>query len=173
ETGWEHAVETVLGDYLEAVCVGDLDQLGDELQRLERATITFLETGASGKSGGEGTLAARAQGPDAAVAMLARVQTCDSLAQALPKRRHLQRGESLVTPTGEWMGRDWLRLRRGGDPHAGVLERAHRLKQLSRDSDVASAALQSAETALAALREQLQQTERTRTELQAQLQAAH
>ena len=173
EAGWEHAVETVLGDYLEAVCVGDLDQLGDELQRLERATITFLETSATGKTGGEGTLAARAQGPDAAVAMLARVQTCDSLAQALLKRRHLQRGESLVTPNGEWLGRDWLRLRRGGDPHAGVLERAQRLKQLTRDSDAAAAALQSAEAALAALRERSQQTERARNELQGQVQAAH
>jgi chromosome segregation protein len=173
DAGWEHAVETVLGDYLEAVCVGDLDQLGDELQRLERATITFLETNATGKSGGEGTLAARAQGPDAAVAMLARVQTCDSLAQALLKRRHLQRGESLVTPNGEWLGRDWLRLRRGGDPHAGVLERAQRLKQLTRDSDDATTALQLAEAALAALRERSQQAERARNELQAQLQSAH
>ena len=173
EAGWEHAVETVLGDYLEAVCVGDLDQLGDELQRLERATITFLETSATGKSGGEGTLAARAQGPDAAVAMLARVQTCDSLAQALLKRRHLQRGESLVTPNGEWLGRDWLRLRRGGDPHAGVLERAQRLKQLTRDSDAAAAEFQSAEAALGVLRERAQQTERARNDLQAQVQSAH
>ncbi len=173
EAGWEHAVETVLGDYLEAVCVGDLDQLSDELQRLDRATITFLETSSSGKSGGEGTLAARAQGPDAAVAMLARVQTCDSLAQALLKRRHLQRGESLVTPSGEWLGRDWLRLRRGGDPHAGVLERAQRLKQLTRDNDAAAAALQTADAALAALRERSQETERARNELQGQVQAAH
>ncbi|MGH8252816.1 MAG: chromosome segregation protein SMC, partial [Steroidobacteraceae bacterium] len=164
---------TALGDYLEAVCVGDLDQLGDELLRLERATITFLETGASGKSGGEGTLAARAQGPDAAMAMLARVQTCDSLPQALLKRRNLQRGESLVTPGGEWLGRDWLRLRRGGDPHAGVLERAQRLKQLNRESDAAAAALQAAEAALAGLRERSQLTERKRNDFQAQSQAAH
>ncbi len=174
EAGWEHAVETVLGDYLEAVCVSDLDQLGDELQRLERGTISFLETAASGGGGGgAGTLAARAQGPDAALVMLARVQTCDTLAEAMRKRRTLQRGESLVTPTGEWLGRNWLRLRRGGDPHAGVLERAQRLKQLSRDSETAAAALQAAEAALAALRAKAQEVERARDESQAQIQAAH
>ena len=173
EAGWEHAVETVLGDYLEAVCVGDLDQLSDELQRLERGTISFLETAASGSGGGSGTLAAQAQGPEAALAMLARVRTCDTLAQALRERRQLKPGESLVTATGEWLGRDWLRLRRGGDPHAGVLERAQRLKQLARDSEAAAAALQAAETALAALRTKAQDIERARDESQAQIQAAH
>ena len=173
EAGWEHAVETVLGDYLEAVCVGDLDQLSDELQRLERGTISFLETAASGNGGGSGTLAAQAQGPEAALAMLARVRTCDTLAQALRERRQLKPGESLVTATGEWLGRDWLRLRRGGDPHAGVLERAQRLKQLARDSEAAAAALQAAETALAALRTKAQDIERARDESQAQIQAAH
>ncbi|MBS0388055.1 MAG: chromosome segregation protein SMC [Proteobacteria bacterium] len=173
EAGWEHAVETVLGDYLEAVCVSDLDQLGDELQRLERGTLSFLETAADGNRGGAGTLAAQAQGPAAALAMLARVRTCDTLAQALRERRHLQPGDSLVTRTGEWLGRDWLRLRRGGDPHAGVLERAQRLKQLGRDSEAAMAQLQAAEAALAALRTQTANVERERDEIQAQIQAAH
>ena len=173
DSGWEHAVETVLGDYLEAVCVGDLDQLADELQRLERGTVSFLETAGAGGAGLAGTLAARARGPEAALAMLAKVHTCDTLAQALRERRHLQPGESLVTPTGEWLGRDWLRLRRGGDPHAGVLERAQRLKVLGSECDVATAGLQAAEATLEALRVQAQNTERARDEAQAQIQSAH
>ena len=36
----------------------------------------------------------------------------------------------MITRSGEWIGRDWLRVNRGGDPHAGVLEREQRLKQL-------------------------------------------
>ena len=89
------------------------------------------------------------------------------------ERRHLQPGESLVTPTGEWLGRDWLRLRRGGDPHAGVLERAQRLKVLGSECDVATAGLQAAEATLEALRVQAQNTERARDEAQAQIQSAH
>ncbi len=173
EADWGHAVETVLGDYLEAVCVGDLDQLGEELQRLERGTLSFLETSGAGATGSAGTLAARVQGPEAVLAMLARVHTCDTLAQALRERRHLQPGESLVTPTGEWLGRDWLRLRRGGDPHAGVLERAQRLKALGRDSEVDAAGVQAAEAALAALRAQAQAVERARDAAQAEIQGVH
>ena len=178
DAGWERAVETVLGDYLEAVCVSDLDQLGAELQRLERGSLGFLETTgvaqeSEKKHAGQGrNLAARVLGPKPALAMLATVGTCDTLVQALQKRRELAPGESLVTPAGEWVGRDWLRLRRGSDPHAGVLERAQRLKALGRESAAAEAVLQSAERARETLRTQLQETERTRDEAQHQIQSA-
>ena len=42
--------------------------------------------------------------------------------------------ESLITRTGEWIGRDWLRVSRGADPHAGVIEREHRLKRCAPSS---------------------------------------
>ena len=179
EPGWERAVETVLGDYLEAVCIKDLNQLGDELLHLERGSLGFLETataqgvGEDGSGQHAGTLAARVRGPSPALTMLATVRTCDSLAQALVRRRQLAAGESLVTPAGEWVGRSWLRLRRGSDPHAGVLERAQRLKDMSRDFAVAEAALQVSEQARAALRAQLQDSERSRDEVQRQIQGAH
>ena len=179
EPGWERAVETVLGDYLEAVCINDLDQLGEELQRLERGSLGFLETAGSGDAGRAGTagsganLAARVRGPKAALAMLATVRTCDTLVQALQRRRQLSPGESLVTPSGEWVGQDWLRLRRGSDPHAGALERAQRLKALSRDCAAAEAVLQAGEVTRDALRAQVREIERARDEVQQQIQGAH
>ena len=172
DAGWEHAVETVLGDYLEAVCVGDLDQLGEELQRPERGSLAFLEARGSA-AGGAGTLAARVRGPAAALAMLSPVRTCDTLAQALRQRHTLGAGESLVTPGGEWLGRDWLRVRRGGDPHAGVLERAQRLKVLGREAEAAAAELRAVEQALEDLRARVQEAERSRDQAQAQIQNAH
>ena len=173
DAGWEHAVETVLGDYLEAVCVGNLDSLGDELQRLERGNIAFLETSGAGQPGASATLAARTRGPEAVLAMLGRVRTCDTLAEALRQRRQLAAGESLVTPSGEWLGRDWLRLRRGGDPHAGVLERAQRLKALALETAAADNGLRAAEQDLEQLRAQVQQAERGRDQAQALIQSAH
>ena len=173
DSGWAHAVETVLGDYLEAVCIGDLDQLGDELLRLEGGSLCFLETSRAGAAGGTGTLAAHARGPEAALAMLSAVRTCETLSQALARRRQLSPGESLITPGGEWLGRDWLRLRRGGDPHAGVLERAQRLKTLSSDCSDAETALRAAENALQALRALAQIAERARDQAQSQIQYAH
>ncbi len=173
DPGWEHAVETVLGDYLEAVCVGDLDRLGEELDKLPSGSVAFLETRGAGGTGKAGTLAARVRGPDTLVAMLARVRTCETLAQALRERRRLEPEETLVTAGGEWLGRDWLRLRRGGDPRAGVLERAQRLKVLGREFDRAEAAHRTGDEALEALRVQALSAESRRDEAQGQIQHAH
>jgi chromosome segregation protein len=175
EAGWERAVETVLGDYLEAVCVDDLNVLGEELRHLERGSVGFLETVAPNATAARasGTLASHIRGPASAVAMLATVRTCDSLAQALGRRNSLAAGESLVTPGGEWVGRNWLRLRRGSDPRAGALERAQRAKQLERDCAAAEAALDAAERERASVRAQIQQTDQARDQLQLQIQAAH
>ncbi|HLQ13149.1 MAG TPA: chromosome segregation protein SMC [Steroidobacteraceae bacterium] len=173
DPGWEHAVETVLGDYLEAVCVDDLDRLGEEFQKLPSGSVAFLETSAVGGAGKAGTLAARVRGPRALMARLARVLTCETLAQALRERRRLAPDETLVTAGGEWLGRDWLRLRRGGDPRAGVLERAQRLKVLGGESGAAEAAQRAGEAALEAVRAEALNAEMRRDEAQAQIQHAH
>jgi chromosome segregation protein len=101
------------------------------------------------------------------------VRVADSLAAALAQRASLAPGESLVTREGEWLGRDWLRCRRGGDARAGVLERAHRLKDLGSAREQADAALLAGEQALAVLRTQLLAAETARDAAQVALQAAH
>jgi chromosome segregation protein len=176
DSGWEQAVETVLGDYLEALCVSDLDALGDELQTIERGNLTFIEldpqgTAAARPSGA--SLADRARGPAAVLSRLAGVRTCDSLAQALRQRRSLPVGESLITRSGEWLGRDWLRFSRGVDPHAGVLERAQRLKTLAREHQQAQDGLRAAEQALEQLRTRVLDAEQRREAAQAQIQNSH
>ena len=130
EAGWERAVETVLGDYLEAVGVAALEQLESSLPGLEGGSVTFFEHALSGAVGRAGTLAAQVRGPQAVRSLLEPVHTAPSLAAALRQRAQLADGESLITTAGEWVGRDWLRVNRGGDVHAGVLEREHRLKLL-------------------------------------------
>ncbi|MFM2289066.1 MAG: hypothetical protein RL684_2209 [Pseudomonadota bacterium] len=173
DAGYEHAVETVLGDYLEAVCLPSLDALGGELARLQRGSLSFLEAGAASQSTGGASLAARVRAPAAALAVLARVRVCPSLAEALAARSALAPGESLVTREGEWLGRDWLRCRRGGDAHAGVLERAHRLKELAASRDQAESELQAAGAALDMLRNALLAGEAARDGAQLAIQAAH
>ena len=113
------------------------------------------------------SLAAHARGPAVILNPLANVLTAESLAQALGARAGLAAGESLITPGGEWVGRDWLRVSRGTDQRAGVLEREHRLKSLRGSADAAAAAGNARRRAsLDAAREALVQGERERDELQ-------
>ncbi len=171
DSGWERAVETALGDYLEAVCVEGLDALEGSLRQLHSGNLGFIEcTGSAGRAGSGDALASHVNAPAAVQRLLSGVRTCGSLAQALQLRASLSAGESLVTAEGEWIGRDWLRVRRGSDPHAGVLEREQRLKVLREQTAQAEQRLQDAEQALARLRERILESERMRDEFQQQVQ---
>ncbi len=174
ESGWERAVETALGDYLEAVCVEGLDALAEPLERLTRGRITLVEgESRAEEASNPGTLAHKVSGPAAAMVQLARVRTADSLADALRLRATLGAGESIITRTGEWLGREWLRVSRGVDPHAGILEREHRLKSLRAQAMQAEDRVREAESHLAQAREALGQAEAERDAAQASIQAAH
>jgi len=173
ESGWERAVETVLGDYLEAVCVERLEEVSGALGELATGQVTLVESGGAAPAGLEATLAAHVTGPAAVSARLAAVATAESLGDALRARAALAAGRSLVTREGEWVGRDWLRVSRGAEPRAGVLGREHRLKGLRAAATAADAQLAQAESELAAARAQLAQAEARREQAQAALQGAH
>src|SRR2546430_2020094 len=51
ESGWERAVETVLGDYLEAVCVERLEEVSGALGELATGRVTLLESGGAAPPG--------------------------------------------------------------------------------------------------------------------------
>src|SRR5262249_31800909 len=45
DAGWERAVETALGDYLEALCVARLEDAAASLGALESGRVTLIESG--------------------------------------------------------------------------------------------------------------------------------
>jgi chromosome segregation protein len=176
QVGWERAVETALGDYLEAVCVDGLDHVAGALDSLSKGRVALVETGAGpvpgDVSGGE-TLAAKVSGPAAVVAPLASVFTAETLTDALQARGSLTPGQSIITRSGEWIGRDWLRVSRGPDHHAGVIEREHRLKGLRAAVALVEERASEVEGHLAAVRESLARAESQRDEAQSGIQSAH
>jgi chromosome segregation protein len=131
EPGWERAVETVLGSYLEAVSVDTIDSIANRLESLQVGTVSFFSSGgASAQMVDGGRLLARVQGPAAISAMLTGIIAVDTLPEALDKRRTLLSGESVITRDGVWIGRDWLRVSRDKDVHAGVIEREKEMRAL-------------------------------------------
>jgi chromosome segregation protein len=173
EAGWERAVETVLGDYLEAVGVNALDQLESSLPALDGGSVTFFEQATAGGPGRAGTLAGQVRGPQAVRSLLEPVRTAPSLAAALRQRQQLADGESLITVAGEWVGRDWLRVNRGGDVHAGVLEREHRLKLLRERCAGADRRVRGLEQEVLSLRSHVSVAEQQRDATQARIHSVH
>jgi chromosome segregation protein len=171
--GWERAVETVLGDFLEAVCVDGLDEVGAALENFAAGRLALIEAGWAGSAGGADTLAAKLAGPAAVTQQLERILTAESLAEALARRRSLDAGWSIMTRRGEWVGRDWLRVTRGADPHAGIIEREQRLKELRGQFAVAAQRARAIEAHLNAVRESLAEAEIARNAAQSGIQGAH
>jgi len=179
ESGWERAVETALGDYLEAVCIDDLDSVAQALESFTKGRIalvqaTAVDSGSADSAASDGSqLATKVKGPAAVLAQLASVLTAESLADALQRRASLAPGQSVITRGGEWVGRDWLRVSRGADHHAGVIEREHRLKSLRATVAEVEARVHEMEAALTAAREALASAEGDRDHAQSGIQAAH
>jgi chromosome segregation protein len=174
--GWERAVETVLGHYLEAVCVDGIDDVAQALDGLTHGTVSLLEADLDVGGGDRATtapLAARVSGPAALQGLLAGVRGVDSLPEALAVRTALGPGESVVTRDGIWLGRGWLRINRQQDEKAGVIAREQEIRRLrDRLAELAERSSE-LESVYAATGEALKSNERQRGELQETVKQLH
>ncbi len=170
QEGWQRAVETVLGDYLQAVCVDDLGALGAMLDGLEKGQLALVEAGAVAAPASD-ALAARVQCGGRATALLSGIRAADDLAAAMAIRRSLAAHESVVTRDGIWLGPNWLRVARGDEQQAGVIARQQQLEELEQQLDAAAAQEEALEASQQAAREELSQLESQREQSQRELQA--
>ena len=174
--GWERAVETVLGSYLQAVCVDGMDAAAEWLEGLEQGSLALVDTQAPAGAAGNGelvSLQSKVKASWALDSLLGGVYVADSLAQALALRGRLQAHESVVTPEGIWLGSGWLRVARDEDEQAGVLAREKELGTCQADLAQEEASSAQIEALLEDARDQLQEAERRRDELQVEVNQAH
>lgn len=174
EPGWERAVETVLGSYLEAVSVDTIDAIAGRLDSLQVGAVSFFSSGgASAQTVDAGRLLARVQGPAAISALLTGIIAVDTLPEALDKRRTLLSGESVITRDGVWIGREWLRVSRDKDVHAGVIEREQEMRSLRGVVANAQQRRDGIQTELADSRAKLAEHEQRRDSLQEEANRLH
>ncbi len=170
EAGWSRAVETVLGGYLEAVCVEGLDAITAFVDSLTVGQVSFVGGGGQHSGGTAGQLLSKVKGPQALQQLMAGVQIVEHLDEALSRRARLGVGESVITRDGVWIGATWLRVSRDQDQHAGVLEREQALGARRVAVTQAEAALLAQEQSLQAARERIKGFESGRDAAQ---EAAH
>ncbi|MBC7983794.1 MAG: chromosome segregation protein SMC, partial [Candidatus Obscuribacterales bacterium] len=96
DNGWERAVETVLGSYLEAVCVDTIDSVAGMLDSLQVGTVTFFASAVSSGGASADRLSSRVRGPAGVTSLLSRIVAVDSLNDALRLRSQLAQGESVI-----------------------------------------------------------------------------
>ena len=169
EDGWERAIETVLGEYLQAICVSDITPVTESIAKLRSGNLTILQ-----EQGGDpdlfddsDTLASKVTGaPKSIQSMLARVRIAESLNAALSIRELIGEDGSVITQEGIWFGKQWLRVSRDKDSKAGVLSREHDMRRLKADNRELQARFESARKLLHDGRGRLNQLEERRETVQ-------
>lgn len=142
-SGYELAVETVFGTSLEAVWVDDFEALAGKLLDLNSGTLTLIDRKRSVGSAISDSATSVARASDHLVPLISIIQSTlpmqgfcegiyvvETLNEALLFRKNLLSSESLVTPDGIWLGRNWLKVHRGTDGKSGILAREAELKEI-------------------------------------------
>lgn len=172
--GWERAVETVLGSYLEAVCVDGLDGVADLLGSFDGGHLAIVSVGRNTESPADSTsLQAKVHGATVLSSVLVSVLTAETLGEALERRRRLGAGQSVVTRDGVWLGPDWLRLSRDRDPHTGVIEREEALREIRLQVLALADEVKRSERELELTRDRVREHEDRRDRLQAEVNRLH
>ncbi len=150
EEKWQAAMEMVLGESLQAVCIDSLEAVSAVLGEFAGGNLQLIDTSWQGTTtGASGRLQAtplqeKIRSSQNLSALLSGIYCVESLADALAQRGNLVAGESLVTPEGIWLGPFWLRVARGFDEKAGVIQRQQELEAL--EGSIADAEAQIAQT---------------------------
>ncbi|MBA35885.1 MAG: chromosome segregation protein SMC [Oleispira sp.] len=132
ESGWEKAVEMVLGNYLQAVVIDDLDPVQHWVDGLKDGEVILWSNQQQNSINvtGDNPLSEKVSGDENVSALLASVQTADSLSIAMSRRDQLADSESIITPEGLWLGKSWLRVAKDGEGNGGILARQQELEEL-------------------------------------------
>lgn len=178
---WATAIETVLGDYLQAVVVDDVttytESLAQEFQAAESGGLTLITDQAvqSNHQSGKHTtsLAEHITAPAGIQALLSQILCADSLTEALAMQDKLSAHQSVVTPTGEWLGKGWVRIHRGDNPAAGSLRRQQEIRELEQQLTVKENQVEALQQKLEAGREQRSQLENQLEQTRQQHNQAH
>jgi len=166
--GWEKAVEMVLGNYLQAVCIDSLDELVNNFADFQQGEMLLLDKHIPDKRDATANkatpLSEYVEHGDVS-AFISGVYAVESLNEALFLRQKLAANESVVTRDGLWFGPNWLRIVRDASKESGVLERKQELAQLIQKIGVQISQVEEQSNLLRHARDELKLLEVQREEL--------
>lgn len=160
ENGYERAVEVVLSSYFHAITANWIEFEPSDLQELHESNVVLVS--ATSNSTTRTTLVdVITQGREYVEELCAHVFVDDSFAAALKRRKQLQPHESVITKSGIWLGRTWIKFNGGTRAERTLIQNRSELEELNNRHDTTQ---QSYQQTLQAIVERSEQ----RTELRKQ-----
>ena len=164
--GWEVAVETVLGSYLQAIAVEDIASSVGLLDDFTKGELLLVgSAGTAAQSGDKGRLLSDMVEGDTARGLINNIYAAETLADALELQPSLSAIESVVTREGIWLGSNWLRVARDKDATAGVLQRKQELETIGTQMAALETQIAGLDSSRQANEQRLQALETTRQEI--------
>ena len=115
ESGWELAVESVLGESLQAICIEGLDNIAQVLDDLPLGKLSFFDVRAvpidSSNNLGLPLLGAKVGCDWQLGNLLQGIYVAKSLTEALAHKDQLSPSETIVTRDGVWLGSNWIQVK--------------------------------------------------------------
>lgn len=134
QDGWDKALETVLGNALQAVCVDRMDAVSGLLAELTQGELILLDTQAKAAAASftkAERLSSKVSADWDVEGLLAGIYVVEDLSSALALRSQLNAGESVITRDGIWLSPHWVRVTRDTDASSGVIARRQELDELT------------------------------------------
>ncbi|MCK5191852.1 MAG: chromosome segregation protein SMC, partial [Methylococcales bacterium] len=169
ESGWEKSVETVLGSYLEAICMDDIDTIVEGLQDLTEQSVILFETHESKPMEMDNKLTpllSKISTPWELRGLLSGIYCAEDIVSAKKLCTEIQAYESIITKDGDWVGADWIKISRSSDSKSGVLQREKELRDLKQRRIELQGEVEALEGKLDATELTLKQAESSREDLQ-------
>ncbi|PCJ28463.1 MAG: chromosome segregation protein SMC [SAR86 cluster bacterium] len=189
--GWELAVEMVLGDSLQSICVEGLDNIQSLLAELPQGKLALIDVAAPQQAShgissslSLASLNEKVSSDWGLNDLLQGIYVATSLNEALENRAQLSSLESIITTDGIWLGNNWVQLsnfnkqdsvveRRG--VIAELFKKIKKLEELSTNlhekQDELKQAVRNGETDREALQLEIAQMTKTHSELKSQASA--
>jgi chromosome segregation protein len=166
--GWDKALETVLGNALQAVCVDQLDLVSGLLANLTQGELVLFDpqakTAATNCTKAE-LLSNKVSADWDVSGLLAGIYIAEDLTAAIALRKQLAANESVITRDGIWLSAHWVRVTRDTDASSGVIARRQELEELSAAISRTEAQVESLSAALDSGRDLIKRLEQERETL--------
>lgn len=172
EAGWELAVEAVLGESLQAICVEGLEDVERMLADIPQGKLAFIDVNArQGQASASPELiplTSKVSSDWDISELLGGIYVAANLDEAISLRSKLARQESIITADGVWLGLTWLQVR-STSTRDGILERRGLISELFNKIKQLEAKSSALHEQRDRLRAELAEDERQRDGLQAEI----
>ena len=169
---WQFAVETVLGENLAGLRIDSIQRAIEASSKLSSGKITFINDISVNKEKiKKNTLASKIKNaPNAIYSVLENIFIADSIDQAISLSEDLEMGESVITNSGIWVSKEWVRIFKDIDTSKdNAISRENKIKNLSSKLKELSSSYKNNEKQLFKIKNELKENEHKKDELQKDL----